>query len=185
MPAKHDASDGPFFRFFESIRGQVDASEFGLVALTLVFLRATQEDEWASLIAAPPHEAVSILERLGRELGPPIESNIRTVCGLLSETSLVEALKSINSAASQLGDSETFQLLLDEFTSGDKAAGGVYTPKAVTDALARMLAPGAASTVYDPFCRAGELLVAVASDVRTNFPDAPLHVYGTCRARRL
>jgi type I restriction enzyme M protein len=178
MPAKHGASDNSFFRILESMRGHVDASEFGLVALTLVFLRATREEEWASLLAAPPHEAVFILERLGRELEPSVEGNIRTICDLLPGAALMETLTAIDSVASQHGDSDTFQLLLDEFASYAKAPEGVYTPKAVTTALARMLDTALASTVYDPFCRAGEFLIAVASDVRANFPHAPLHVYG-------
>ena len=60
----------------------------------------------------------------------------------------------------------------------------MYAPKAVTAALARMLDTGFAPTVYDPFCRAGELLIAVASDVRANFPHAPLHVYGNMPSSR-
>ena len=178
MPAKHEAPESPFFRVIESARGHVDASEFGLVALTLVFLRATREEEWASLLAAPPREAAFMLERLGREPKLPIGGNIRAICDLLPGAALTETLTAIDSVASQLGDSETFQLLLDELASNAKVTGGVYTPKAVTAALARMLDTALAPTVYDPFCRAGELLIAVASDVRANFPHAPLHVYG-------
>ena len=178
MLAKHDASDSSLFRSLESMRGHVDAPTFGLMALTLVFLRATREEEWASLLAAPPREAVFILERLGRELEPSVEGNIRTICDLLPGAALIETLTAIDSVASQHGDSETFQLLLDEFAFYAKAPEGVYTPKAVTTALARMLDTALASTVYDPFCRAGEFLIAVASDVRANFPHAPLHVYG-------
>ena len=179
MPAKRDAPDSPFSRILEDIRGQLDASEFGSMALSLVFLRATQEDAWVSLLAASPHETGSILERLRRELEPPIARKIRTVCDLISEAALVDTLRAIDSVASQLGNSETFQLILDEFVSNGKAARDVYTPKAVTSTLARILDPAEAPTVYDPFCRAGELLAAVASDVHANFPRAPLHVYGS------
>jgi type I restriction enzyme M protein len=90
----------------------------------------------------------------------------------------METVTAIDSVAQQFGDSETFELLLDEFAADAKETGGVYTPKAVTTVLARILAPSPASTVYDPFCRSGELLLAVISDVRTKFPGTPLHVYG-------
>lgn len=182
MSAKRDAPDSQILRILESIRGRLDASDFGSAALVLVFLRATQEDEWGSLLAAPPHEIGFILERLARDLEPHIARKIRTVCEQFSEADLVETLRVIDSAASQFGNSEIFQLILDEFVSNGKTAGGVYTPKAVTSALARMLDPADALTVYDPFCRAGELLVAVASDVHTNFPRTPLHVYGNMPA---
>lgn len=178
MPGRHGASGNSLLRILESARGRVDASAFGLVALTLVFLRATCEEEWARLLAAPADDAVFMLERLGREVEPSVESNVQVLCDMLPAVAVTEILTSIDSVASQHGDSETFQLLLDEFASYVLAPEDVFTPKALTTALARMLAPSLDCTVYDPFCRAGEFLIAVASDVRANFPDAPLRVYG-------
>jgi type I restriction enzyme M protein len=178
IPAKYEASESLFSRVIESVRGHLDSSEFGLVALTLVFLRATREVEWPRLLAASPREAAFMLDRLGREPELPAEGDIRAIRDLFPGTALTDTLKAIDRVASRFGNNDTFQLLLDEFASDAKATGGVYTPKAVTAALARMLDAGSAPTVYDPFCRAGELLVAVASDVRANLPHAPLYVYG-------
>ena len=116
MPAKHEA---PESRSSGSLRafGARRRLRVRLVALTLVFLRATREEEWASLLAAPAREAAFMLERLGRELELPIEGNIRTICDLsrgqpsrrrlqpltLSPASLVTArLSSCSSTSSPL-----------------------------------------------------------------------------------
>jgi type I restriction enzyme M protein len=179
MPARHGTPDNPLSRVTESIRGYADASDFGAVTLTLVFLRETRRDEWARLLAAPPREAVSILNRLGQASEPPVEDNIRTICTVLPGAALTETIAAVDSVARHLGDSKTFELLLDEFAAGAKETGGVYTPRAVTTTLARILDPAPIPTVYDPYYRAGELLIAVASEVRDKFPHAPLRVYGS------
>ncbi len=99
--------------------------------------------------------------------------------------------------ASTLPPSATYQLIeaIDRVDEGDqgtaafhdlieawaelygKKDGELYTPRSVTHILTSVLSLESASTVYDPACRFGELLVA-ATEGRTD-TEQNISVYGT------
>ncbi len=77
----------------------------------------------------------------------------------LPDAALVEIIYAVESVAQKLGNESTFQLVLEELGSPRDM---VLTPASVASVLAGTIDLSGASTVYDPFCRAGELLVAAA-----------------------
>jgi len=88
-------------------------------------------------------------------------------------------MDALESMASRLGNAATFQLLLDDLAAREGSRGGIfYTPESVAAILACAVDMRSASTVYDPFCRAGELLVAAATHVRGGSGSAVLLVRG-------
>ncbi|MCW2936102.1 MAG: methylase [Actinomycetia bacterium] len=119
-----------------------------------------------------------MLPHLGRGLEPFLDDTLRAMRDLVSESEFTETIMVVDLVAQRIGNEMTFQLILDELASYSKTAEYVYTPKGVTAVLAGMLDLASASTVHDPFCRAGELLIAVASGARAKSPHASLHVHG-------
>jgi len=145
------------------------------MALTLAFLRAAREDDWAGLLAAHPHQVTSMTTGLRSRLEELIGDRLESLRDLPSGKALADTIEAVDSTARQIGDATTFELILDEFVA---AGGRLFTPKSVTTALARMLDVTPASTVYDPFCRTGELLIAARMVAQANSPHATLHLYG-------
>ena len=60
-----------------------------------------------------------------------------------------------------------YMYLIERFASGaGKKGGEFYTPKEISELLARLMAPKAGSRIYDPTCGSGSLLITVAKEVR-------------------
>lgn len=138
-----------------------DPAKLRLLVLALVFLRAQDQASWA---AARSSEAAfdELLRRLHYDIGVEIPDVLRGSCPL--RASLMDALEQI---ADESDLAEVFRRLLEEFASlGGRRDGAAYTPRSVTAVMASLLDTASASTIFDPFCRSGELLVAAAASAR-------------------
>lgn len=73
---------------------------------------------------------------------------------------------------SRVGDDiigEAYIYLISRFASdAGKKAGEFYTPRSVSTLLARLAAPKAGDTIFDPACGSGSLLIEAAREVGSN-----------------
>ena len=73
---------------------------------------------------------------------------------------------------SRVGDDiigEAYIYLISRFASdAGKKAGEFYTPRSVSTLLARLAAPQAGDTIFDPACGSGSLLIEAAREVGSN-----------------
>jgi type I restriction enzyme M protein len=146
------------------------------MVLTLVFLRAWHRDDyWQSSLSS---DARDLLRDLRYELGPEIETTASALRDLPG-SALSEMIHAVDSIAHRLGDAATFQLVLEGFGArGGIHDGIVFTPNSVAVALTGTIDLASASTVYDPFCRTGELLIAASTEAHAKSPLANVSVYG-------
>jgi type I restriction enzyme M protein len=64
---------------------------------------------------------------------------------------------------------ETYIYLISRFASdAGKKAGEFYTPRSVSELLARLAAPQEENSIYDPACGSGSLLIQTAAQVGSN-----------------
>jgi type I restriction enzyme M protein len=176
---KRNAALKQVWQAFDHLRGSMDSSRFGIVALALVFVRASREDGWTRLRSAYGFDVTAILGGLRDALGREIE----ITAGILDElprVALIEMTEAVDAVAGGLGNVATFRLILEEFATTSAARDGVtVTPDSVAAALAGLIDLTSASSVYDPFCRRGELLIAAATRAHaTSGRPSPL-IYGT------
>ncbi len=172
------AGFGRVWSAFDRLRGTVDASTFAVMALMLVFLRAQDEAAWTAARSSPAPNANELLRNLPYEISYDIGTALRTLRDLPVSV-LADMIDAVESAAHELGNATTFSLLLDEFAGHEGSRGGTfYTPKSVTAILVNSIDMASASTVYDPFCRVGELLVAAAARARMASGSADFSVHG-------
>ena len=74
-----------------------------------------------------------------------------------------------------------YMYLIERFASGaGKKGGEFYTPREVTELLARLLAPKAGARICDPTCGSGSLLITVAEHVtdKNGQPSRDFALYG-------
>ena len=74
-----------------------------------------------------------------------------------------------------------YMYLIERFAEGSGKKGGeFYTPHEVSRLLARLMAPGPGSRIYDPTCGSGSLLITVAEEVRDaeGNPSHDFAIYG-------
>jgi type I restriction enzyme M protein len=176
--SKRNVELDPLRRALDRLQDTADPSKFGIMAMTLVFMRASREDDWTNWRSSHRPDAAALLWDVRHELGPEIDttaSALRDLPGI----ALMEMIDSIDSIASSLGNAATFRLVLEEFAAHGKSKGGVvFTPSSIAAVLTGLLDIASASTVYDPFCRAGELLVAAATQARRESQRVGIFVYG-------
>lgn len=100
-------------------------------------------------------------------LGQPKDRN-RRLKNLLEDFAKPE----LNLRPSRVSDDiigETYIYLISRFASdAGKKAGEFYTPRAVSELLARLAAPKEEDSIYDPACGSGSLLIQTAAQVGSN-----------------
>jgi type I restriction enzyme M protein len=173
---KRNAALKPLWRAYERLRGTIDRSRFGVVALVLVFMRASQEDAWTRLRSPYGSDIAGLIWGLRNALGHEID----ITAGILDEVPravLMEMAEAIDSVAGSLSNVAAFRFILEEFAMTARD-GLTLTPDSVAAALAGLIDLTSASSVYDPFCRTGELLIAAAAGAQSDpWRSAPL-MYG-------
>jgi type I restriction enzyme M protein len=168
---------GRVWSAFDRLRGTVDASTFAVMALMLVFVRAQDEAAWTAVRSSPAPDANELLRNLPYEISYDLGTALRTLRDL-PVSALADLINAVESAAHEAGNA-TFSLLLDEFAEREGSRGGTfYTPRSVAAILVNSIDMVSASTVYDPFCRAGELLVAAAARASVASGSAGFSVHG-------
>jgi type I restriction enzyme M protein len=172
------AGFGKIWSAFDRFRATVDASTFAVMALMLVYVRAQDDGAWTAARSSPVPNATELLRNLPYEISYDTGTALRTLRDLPAST-LADIIDAVESAAHELGNVATFSLLLDEFAEHEGSRGGTfYTPKSVAAILVDSIDMASASTVYDPFCREGELLVDAAARARVASGSADFSVYG-------
>lgn len=92
--------------------------------------------------------------------------------GALVETIGQHRLGLLDTEPDVLG--RAYEYLLRKFAEGQgQSAGEFYTPKEVAVLMAVLMAPGARSTVYDPTCGSGGLLIKARMKFDESHPDDP------------
>jgi type I restriction enzyme M protein len=177
VSGKRDAALKPLWLAFDHLRGTMDSSRLVIAALTLVFTRASQKDAWTRLRSPDRSDATALIWGLGDALGREVEI-AADIVDELPHAALSEMAEAIDFLAGRLGDVAAFRLILEEFaTSAGK--GVALTPGSVADVLAGVIDLASASSVYDPFCRTGELLIAATARAYAAPGGLGPLVYGT------
>jgi len=173
MPPKRNSTLSPVLQAFERCRGSIDESRFASTVLTLIFLRETFEQDWA-IFRSHPDDAVWHSGHWEYDRNPLVDITVGSM-GDLPYAALMETIDAVESVAGRLGSESAFQLVLEELGSAREM---LLTPASVASVLAGTIDLAGASTVYDPFCRAGELLVAAARRTRAESGDGGLAYHG-------
>ncbi|WP_182887775.1 N-6 DNA methylase [Microbispora sp. H10885] len=165
---------------FDGLRSNLAPERFNLLVLALVYARARDEEGWAAVERRQMDAsrwAVRALHTLADLGGPPMWRELPA--GERGDRVLAEIARAVDQWVQKLGAVDTFQMILARLTEaqGNKATE-FFTPASVTRALVDLMAPEAPLDVYDPACRAGELLAATASRVRERSGASSAHVDG-------
>lgn len=99
-------------------------------------------------------------------LGQPAEKN-RRLKNLLEDFAEPRLNLALTHAEKRDVFGDVYEYLIDRFAAGaGKKAGEFYTPKEVSQLLARLMAPNAGDRICDPTCGSGSLLIQVAHEVK-------------------
>ncbi len=109
--------------------------------------------------SATPEWARSV--RVADRVGRPLQ---------LAATKAVLELNWMAQHERKVGDRSStanlFDLLIAKFADGESPPASVPTPTTVVQVMVALLAPEQGEAVYDPWCRAGELLIGAAEAVK-------------------
>jgi type I restriction enzyme M protein len=158
---------------YDQFRGIASITEFGTLALSMVFIRATRRSDWQDWPQLGDLVTDGLLRELGGELGPGVDPTAN-ILRELPNPALTGLIEVIEPAAELMGDARTFQLILEEL-AWDR---DVLTPESVAAIMTSVIGIDSGATVYDPFCRAGELLIAAAAQTRPDSPDGEVALRG-------
>ncbi len=78
---------------------------------------------------------------------------------------LRELIDATISITQSYGTAQAFSSVIESFGHRDRRYGDLCTPSSLTSLLSSILEIDSATTVYDPFCRSGELLAAAADHI--------------------
>ncbi|MBN6050440.1 N-6 DNA methylase, partial [Nonomuraea sp. RK-328] len=149
------------WRLLDRFRGTIDLTRHLVAVLALIYARARDQAGWAAAESEAKRLdwAVRALDRLSAEDGVVTEPRP-------DREVLRAAAAFADQAARDIGGAEASRMLLDRFvvTQGKKGEE-FYTPGSVVRALVDAVHPGYPAEIYDPSCRAGEVLLAASSDL--------------------
>lgn len=152
-------------KLLDRFNSAADPAKLRLIALTLVFLHEYDQAGWAAARSSPEDGIREMIGRLPYEIGVDVDDVLRDVRDL--HHVLAAMLDTIGPIVGSADHTAVFQDLLEEFSAdGERREGTAFTPRSVSAVMAGMLDIASASTVYDPFSRSGELLVAAAANAR-------------------
>ncbi|SCF36136.1 type I restriction enzyme M protein [Micromonospora viridifaciens] len=190
-----------------AFRGVLEAEEYRDLLLALVHAMVRRPVAWEALRVASRREDDAFFPSLqnaltGSEIGPLTELSGMAV---LTPRHLMEARDIVRLLADKsdwpqpekenLGR-HLFAGLLERFAQleGKRAAGEFHTPSSVTRLAARILGTmGTGRSLFDPYCRSGEFLVAVLQELTSHVGVQPGRVrifashprVSTCRLAEL
>jgi type I restriction enzyme M protein len=148
------------------------------MVLASVYLMAG--DQWGRLVnlaERQDHQAVGEMIAAAWDEGPGVPGWVRSVrladrVGHPLQFAATKIVLELDGAARREAKSDrtstadVFDLLVAKFADGEYPPASVPTPPTVVQAMVAMLAPEQGEAVYDPWCRAGELLIGAAEAVR-------------------
>ena len=145
--------------------------------LGLLYLRLRRPSMWQRLTDEPHVRSMrALLARIEVKVSPddhPVRPFRRIASTPEADAILVQLVRAISSMAfSRPNDvARLGSHLLAEFErAAGRRAGDHFTPAEVAQCMVKLAGPRAHQSVYDPFCKAGELLSAVT--VHVTKPDA-------------
>ena len=145
--------------------------------LGLLYLRLRRPSMWRILTDEPHARSMGVLlAPIALKVGPddhPVRPFRRLPSTPENDGVLVELVRAIGSIAFSRPDdvARLGSYLLAEFERmAGRSGGDHFTPAEVARCMVKLAGPRAYHSVYDPFCKAGELLSAVA--VHVTEPDA-------------
>lgn len=172
-PGKRDLAHGALRRACADVSAIATSAEFGLMALIMLFVRFTRPKDWQDWRDSKDVITNGLWDALRDELGPGVDAPMQTLL-TLPPAMHNDFIKVTDRAVKQLGYTEVFQLVVEEFAWEND----VFTPKSVTEILANIIDADSVTSVYDPFCRAGELLVAAGARAGGDSVDEAVTVWG-------
>ena len=176
--------EAQFWRELGRLRGTLDLASLRNLVLALVFLRSTDEAGWEASRSSGYSDAQwRYVEGQLRDISYRFPGEARTALAPLPDLprfALDRLLDLIENLAARYGNAAAFRYLLREFAERDGLRGGeFYTPEAITNIMAQLIITEPVSSIADPACRSGELLMEAASRAREGARSSAPYVYGT------
>jgi type I restriction enzyme M protein len=150
------------WRIRDLLRADLDFSSAFDFILAMLYLRTTNPELWKAVTGQRSWDAVG---RMLRHL--PFWAHyiplFATATDRSSERQLLEAIRLFDEIdLKRVGPAAMFDALLDSTNRDLGWRGGHFTPSSVASCLVDILDPQRESSVFDPSCGSGELLVAAA-----------------------
>lgn len=158
------------WQVLDQLRGLLSPGQLRVLVLSLVFSRSQDESRWTELLAESHPDLGDLLTGLPAENLADAHLPASAVRAMLEATDLI---------VRRMGGDRAFRHLLEDFATRAGVKGAeVYTPASVAGLLAGMADVGPRLTVYDPFCRSGEMLTAFTLRALDEEPKAALKLHG-------
>lgn len=154
--------ENQLWRIRDLLRADLDFSSAFDFILAMLYVRTTNPELWRAVAGQPSWDTV---DRMLRHV-PFWDYYVplfATASDRSSEGQLLEAVKLFDEIdLNSVGPAALFDALLDSSNRDLGWRGGHFTPSSVASCLVDILDPQRATTVHDPSCGSGELLVAAA-----------------------
>ncbi|GAB3970850.1 hypothetical protein GCM10027615_28330 [Plantactinospora veratri] len=151
------------WRIMDLLRGNLEFASAVDFIMAMLYLRKTDPESWRLITEQRSWEGVNrILRDMPFQehdvpLFPTIASN------LSNDQQLMEAIRLFDEIdLDSVGSTSMFDALLENVNRDLGRHGGHFTPPSVVRCMIEVLDPPSTSSVYDPSCGSGELLVAAA-----------------------
>lgn len=154
-----DSAAAEFRRAFAPASEALTPTDAGLLGLVMLFVRTYHSDGWQDWRAHRFEDVYALVRYLPEDIFPEAAPS---TARHLSRAALAAITESVDVLASRIGETAAFRLVLEEYAWSQD----ILTPESVAVLMSTATATASAETVYDPFCRAGEILIAAAGEGR-------------------
>ncbi|MBP2320515.1 type I restriction enzyme M protein [Kibdelosporangium banguiense] len=162
-PEGHPDTPAQLWQIMDLLRGDLDQASAADFVMSLLYLRSTSPAVWREVTAQRHWDDVSRLLRSAPvdDLGTPLlVPDGRGHLDGRQWLQVIDLFDQIDLEAA--GPATLFDALLNSFHRDFGRRGGHFTPRSLVHFMIEVLDPRESSTVYDPACGSGELLVAAA-----------------------
>ncbi|APU15232.1 N-6 DNA methylase [Actinoalloteichus fjordicus] len=160
--ASHD-TPALLWQIMDQLRGDLDRASAAELVMSLLYLRSTAPALWQEVTEQGNWDDVSRLLRSAPVAGLGTPLPVPDGRGSLGERQWLRVIDLFNRIELEAVNPATlFDALLNSFHRDFGRRGGHFTPRSLVRLLIELLDPRESSTVYDPACGSGELLVAAA-----------------------
>lgn len=180
-----DAALDRLWRALAPVREAVGAPTARDLMLTLFFLSVSDQLGWEEVLSLGQYGQLSRVDSLFHRddgLYWGLKDSIPSL-RVIPESASVSLLQMVDILRQTQEPATTFHSLLETFAErGDLKSGEFYTPNSVASVLTSSLLLESASSIYDPACRFGELLVSADKEQRAH-NGKELSFHGTALTR--
>jgi type I restriction enzyme M protein len=161
---------GALWQVLDQLRRLLRPEQLRALVLSLVFARSQDASRWTELLVESHPDLRGLLT------GLPAEGLAEASIPATATRTILEVVDRI---VKRMGGDGAFRLLLEDFAAREGVKGTeVFTPASVTAVLAGLIDVAPRLTVFDPFCRSGEMLTAFALRALDEEPKAVLKLHG-------